>query len=1622
MDQAKKLQKKRKPAVQRATPEKSPREKAPETRPATRSGKPLSAFYASGPAHPLAAPGARQATPATAPGGQRAGKAVQEKGVALGRRGDRYEREADAVADHAVRGQAAPEVSHLPPGGLAQRQADEPDVQEMAKEEEPVQPKTAEKPVQEQAEDETAQEQAEDETAQEQAEDETAQEQAEDETAQEQTEDEPVQQQAEDETAQKQPDEEPAVQEKTTAPTRRERKKTVAARAIRNRGAGEPLAPETRAKLEKSLGNDLSGVRVHQGGPARTAARDMRARAFTHKNHIWLGPGESARNVQLMAHEVAHVLQQGGVARRRSGRTAPRTAKNAKKERDEKDEPAVQPTVEPNVQLQDDTAREAGTPVYDYGSVKEWAGANLRDKALPGKQSTILKRLRPWTVVFVERELPGSWYAVSTKDGQRGYVARWLLEVGIPVSTRGREGVRKYGVVKNSRGALFFKQPAVFGEPVQILGTLKSGTRFYAPMAFTTLEGEGSVRALLEDGRQGFLAKDDVKLDIDPRLLLSIFGQEINRYGKIAQGRTATLVAGPAMKPVTSLSAGTRLLIESRLAKIGPGGEDMLTADVSGWPGLVRAADVDLGYDVAAPAKGVGKEVGTLGLVSHATGVNFRDKPSLDGTLIARLPLSTRLFVVKELEPTAPAGGGRKWYYVVVQGDDLSARRDAGYVAADHVETNLPEPTARLHLIKPGESPIGIAERYYKGKVKWGRDLRFYVNVLVYVNQAFHRSGISSSGSTSNLFSWYRAKTTAGEVIWIPSPRFADTLIGKISSGSLSHEAVEVIKDIGAAIVAAGEYVVAGAAFLGGLLVGIGNNLIDLLSGLIDLLGAALDTIKSLIQGTILNDLRGLFDAVKNLTFDDFLGMPLLGDISFKDIKLKWSSGGLWGRWYFRGKVIGYLVAEVVLAILTAGGGTLAKVLGKGGKLAKLAKKLPALRRLEKAAEAKNLGRFSKTVGDKIPGRKPPKKPKLEPKLKPKPKSTAPSTRKPKKKAPKKKKPEPKKKKKPESKKKKEQRRQWALFVKAVRKKVKQYKKTGVKKKDLKKAIKAIARKHKKGLARWRPTAIDEPKKKGFWIVKAKKRGGLRRKKVGEALMHRDDKRWKKARQAIIERVKKIKAKKRTKRDIERLIKKFKKPFRYSSLDVVFDKKEEDFDIMGAMSKKKKVAEVPGGDWPTGEADDPIPIIWWKKIANYPKLKFHDFGSGPGSRTLVTMRHNEKKKIPTHGKELGVDASNIPTAGTTVWKKPNLSERKTKMETRLKNALKHLTGLKIKVPGGKTFVGAKDVDEWAIDHVRDFKWGGADTEGNAWPLDWERNAKANATNNQYVRVRKDGVETDQQVSRLKGRNFFIKKIKDGGELASSGDHGTGPGNPVNGTSDVPLRKSGRGTKPPTGESETEAIPIVWYKDSAKLPTIEFRANMGYESKAKTVYKPASAGKIPTHGKALGVADANIPKAGRTVWQKPDVKRNTSMEKTLKDAIKILPGLEIEGKAETYRRDEADEKKWSVDHVKDAKWGGLDKEDNLWPLGSKRNLLANAVHFQYVRFSEEKDGEVTVVTKQVSHAKGKYFYVHAIEDPKDAGMTDNGRNGSDRDTPVNSGKKHSLAKVKVPKRKPGSGGS
>ncbi len=95
---------------------------------------------------------------------------------------------------------------------------------------------------------------------------------------------------------------------------------------MKGSGRGKPLPPDLQAEFGSKMGADMSSVRVHTDNKAAGLSRQIQAKAFTHKNNIYLGEGQYKPNTiqgkRLLAHEATHTIQQGAVRAKGSGVTS----------------------------------------------------------------------------------------------------------------------------------------------------------------------------------------------------------------------------------------------------------------------------------------------------------------------------------------------------------------------------------------------------------------------------------------------------------------------------------------------------------------------------------------------------------------------------------------------------------------------------------------------------------------------------------------------------------------------------------------------------------------------------------------------------------------------------------------------------------------------------------------------------------------------------------------------------------------------------------------------------------------------------------------------------------------------------------------------------------------------------------------------------------------------------------------------------------------------------------------------------------------------------------------------------------------------------------------------------
>lgn len=96
----------------------------------------------------------------------------------------------------------------------------------------------------------------------------------------------------------------------------------------RKRGGGQALDTGAQEHIGSALGADFGGVRVHTDTEADTLNRSLNARAFTTGQDIFFRQGEynpgTTGGQELLAHELTHVVQQGGGGMQRQSSHAQR--------------------------------------------------------------------------------------------------------------------------------------------------------------------------------------------------------------------------------------------------------------------------------------------------------------------------------------------------------------------------------------------------------------------------------------------------------------------------------------------------------------------------------------------------------------------------------------------------------------------------------------------------------------------------------------------------------------------------------------------------------------------------------------------------------------------------------------------------------------------------------------------------------------------------------------------------------------------------------------------------------------------------------------------------------------------------------------------------------------------------------------------------------------------------------------------------------------------------------------------------------------------------------------------------------------------------------------------------
>jgi hypothetical protein len=218
------------------------------------------------------------------------------------------------------------------------------------------------------------------------------------------------------------------------------------------RSGGQPLPKSVRNFFEPRFAYDFSKVRVHTDAKSAEMARSINARAFTKGKDIVFGVGGYAPGVlagqRLLAHELAHVIQQSGAPRARIGlRTASLPDYHRIRTLRASETPALQRQA-----YRDCTPARTGRPGLTQADIDETIRISLRLAWVQaGRAVRILTAIRDGTASAAQRTALRNHFGVLTNAQIGTLITRFQT-----METRlGNAGL----VICNSAGSFYCRPP-----------------------------------------------------------------------------------------------------------------------------------------------------------------------------------------------------------------------------------------------------------------------------------------------------------------------------------------------------------------------------------------------------------------------------------------------------------------------------------------------------------------------------------------------------------------------------------------------------------------------------------------------------------------------------------------------------------------------------------------------------------------------------------------------------------------------------------------------------------------------------------------------------------------------------------------------------------------------------------------------------------------------------------------------------------------------------------------------------------------------------------------------------------------------------------------------------------
>ena len=242
------------------------------------------------------------------------------------------------------------------------------------------------------------------------------------------------------------------------------------------------------------------------------------------------------------------------------------------------------------------------------------------------------------------------------------------------------------------------------------------------------------------------------------------------------------------------------------------------------------------------------------------------------------------------------------------------------------------------------------------------------------------------------------------------------------------------------------------------------------------------------------------------------------------------------------------------------------------------------------------------------------------------------------------------------------------------------------------------------------------------------------------------DEKWNAGVQGVTRDVEKMKAKGLEEQEIRDRFPEWQSTYGFSELDLEIQ--GDDFEILGAMSTKKRVTKA-GSGLHSGVSGDPIPIFWYKPPSSYPSSI--NLTDPQGETITIPMFSRTKVVDPPPGRQgevtLGVTDNNQIEEGKKLERVGGTAELRGSGQDTLINMLGRL-GYNMSSKGMEA------------DHVKDLGFGGVDSLSNLWPLKADINQRGRDYYSSYrVEYIEDGKVKENSLVSMPGKFFEIKGFR-----------------------------------------------------------------------------------------------------------------------------------------------------------------------------------------------------------------------------------------------------------------------